>query len=101
VVVHIDRDLFTRLGMENRECAAHSDGPVSLTARSEKRSDYALLGICTTEMMVEDGEESGRVNGHGGCPTEMREICVRDEVEMAHYDKFRCTADNGGPSVIL
>lgn len=87
--------------MENRECAAHSDGPVAFTACPKQRADYALLGICTAEVMVEDGEESGRVNGHGGYATEMREICVLDEANIAHYDRFRYTADDGGPSVIL
>ena len=71
MVVHIDGDLLARFGMEDCECAAHRDGAVALTACSEQRADYALLGICTAEVMVEDGEESGRMNGHGGYPTEM------------------------------
>ena len=71
MVVHIDSDLLARLGMEDCECAAHGDCAVALTACSEQCADYALLGICTTEVMVEYGEESGRMNGHGGYPTEI------------------------------
>ena len=46
VIIHIDGDLFTRLGMQHRECGTHRDGVIAFTPCTEERADDALLGIC-------------------------------------------------------
>jgi hypothetical protein len=70
VIIHIDSDLFASLGMQHRESGTHRDGIIALTSRAKESAYDALLGIRAAEIVVEDGEESSRVDGDGVGPTE-------------------------------
>ena len=74
VIIHIDGDLFTCLRMQHRECGTHRDSVITFTSCAKECADDALLGICTSQVMVKDGEESGWVNSDRGCTAE---ICVK------------------------
>jgi hypothetical protein len=69
VIIHIDGNLFTRLRVQHRECGTHRDGVITFNSCTEERADDTLLTICAAQVVVEDGEESGRVDGDRRSPT--------------------------------
>ena len=69
VIIHVDGDLLTRLGMQDRECGTDRDGVIAFIPCAKEGTYDTLLGICAAEIVVEDREEGGGVDGDRGSPT--------------------------------
>ena len=65
VIFHIHRDLLFRLAMEHGKRGANLHLAV-IRARSKQSSNYAFLGICPTEVVVQDGEKGYWMHRDGG-----------------------------------
>jgi hypothetical protein len=70
MIVHIDGDLLAGLRMQHRERGPHRDCVITFTSCAEEGADDALLRVCAAEVVVQDGEESGRVDGDRRGPAE-------------------------------
>ena len=56
VVLHVDSHLLLCLGVEDRECMCHAHCRWRWSC-SKKRPDYAVLLVCPTEVVIENGKE--------------------------------------------
>lgn len=63
MIIHIHRHLLARLAMQHRERSLHIYKIAILGARGQQGSDDTFLGVLTTEVVVEDGEERDGVDG--------------------------------------
>ena len=114
VIFHIHRDLLFRLAMEHGKRGANLHLAV-IRARSKQSSNYAFLGICPTEVVVQDGEKGYWMHRDGGRSASKKSHPV---ISILFFEPARnstypgvevnpgaafCmnTADDGGPRGIL
>lgn len=81
VIVHINGDLLAGLRVQHRKSGAHRDRVVALISCTKEGSDDALLGIRAAQVVVEDREESGRVDSNRGSPTRSCVKSCSDQIE--------------------